>query len=128
LVKPASVATSNAYLRGRTPDVLAFSMVSVTGWRSTATRAPVDGSRTFGAEIATPGMGPATVALSGFELLVLSHADMTTAASRATADRVLRVIDSPELTGNALGASVRSNEASPQTAERRRAAGANLRY
>jgi len=59
--------------------------------------APGVGSTTFGAVIATPGIGPATVAASGFELLVCSHADTASAVSTAAADRTLRVIRSPEL-------------------------------
>src|SRR5206468_11976795 len=58
---------------GRGPFDDAFSSSSVTGWLSTSIRAPF-GSSNFGAEISTPGSGPATVAVSGFELFDVSHA------------------------------------------------------
>src|ERR1700741_443590 len=56
-------------------------MRSVIGCLSTAIFIPLGGSRAFGAVMSTPGIGPATAGLSGFELLVASHADATSATT-----------------------------------------------
>ena len=45
-------------------------MVSVTGWLVSTTWAPLCGLAGVGGPIDTPGMGPATDGLNGFELLV----------------------------------------------------------
>src|SRR5436189_1591840 len=57
-------------------------MSSVTGCFSMEILEPGPGSSIFGAEISTPGIGPATLALSGFELLLASHAVSDNAAAR----------------------------------------------
>src|SRR5258706_12458308 len=69
-------------------------MSSATGGRSTAIRWRGTGSNILGAEILTPGIAPATDALSGFELLDDSHEiSATDATSAPTADRHLGFID-----------------------------------
>ena len=70
-----------AEVYGRTPVEDAFSISSVIGCFSIAIFVPVCGSSSFGAEISTPGIGPATVGVSGFELLTVSQA---TVANNAT--------------------------------------------
>src|SRR5262245_17582957 len=97
LVNPVSVATSNTHDRGRTPLLEAFSIRSETGWSSTAIFEPTAGSRAFGAVISTPGIGPATVGLSGFSLFEASHAvTASIAAHTPMAHKTLRIIaDSP---------------------------------
>jgi hypothetical protein len=53
--------------------------------------APMAGSRIFGAVMSTPGIGPATDGLSGFELFEVSHAVRTrTAVQTPRADKNLR--------------------------------------
>src|SRR5437588_12445248 len=74
-LNPASVATSNGYESGRTPLVPAFSASSVIGCWSTGILMLAAGSSVFGAEIDTPGIGPAISGLSGLELLLAVHAD-----------------------------------------------------
>ena len=61
-------------LNGRTPEVVAFSTVKVSGCLSTAILAPAAGSIGVGAEMFTPGSGPATVGLRGLELFSVAHA------------------------------------------------------
>src|SRR5690242_9840102 len=56
-------------------------MSSVIGCLSTGIFMPVGGSSTFGAVMSTPGIGPATVGLSGLELLDASQALAMIAAS-----------------------------------------------
>jgi hypothetical protein len=53
---------------------------------------PADGSSIFGAEISMPGIGPATVGLSGVELLLAEHAVSEAAVARAPTDRRIRDI------------------------------------
>src|SRR5450759_4496890 len=91
LLNAASVAMSNEYVSGRTPLLPAFSMSKVTGCFSMEIFVPGVGSSIFGAEMSTPGIGPATDGLSGVELLLASHADNDTAATRTP--RVTRVRD-----------------------------------
>src|SRR5262249_62012104 len=74
LVKFASIAISKTYDSGRTPLVDAFSISNVIGCLSTAILAPLVGSRILGVVISTPGIGPATVGVSGLELFVVTHA------------------------------------------------------
>ena len=70
----------------------AFSMSSVTGCFSTEILVPDVGSSILGAEISMPGIGPATVGLSGVELLLASHAVRVTAAtSTPQAERVRNI-------------------------------------
>src|SRR5262245_25932375 len=94
LVNPASVATSNSYESGRTPELDEFSISSETGCSSTAIREPTAGSRTFGALISTPGIGPATAGLSGFELFEASHAATASIAVHTPrTEQALRTIE-----------------------------------
>ena len=53
---------------------MAFSTVKVSGCLSTAILAPAAGSTGLGAVIFTPGIGPASVGLRGFELFEVAHA------------------------------------------------------
>src|SRR5262252_715517 len=89
LVKAASAAIWKAYESGRTPVVPAFSASSVSGCWSTAILTPDDGSSVFGAEISTPGIGPATSGLNGVELFDVEQA--AAAVSGMIASRPIRV-------------------------------------
>src|SRR5258708_10417572 len=94
LLKLESVATSMTYVNGRTADVDALLTINVIGCLSTATLVPEAGSAGCGAVILTPGMGPATVGLSGFELFDDWQATSATSAVTTTAaDATLRDID-----------------------------------
>src|ERR1051325_771884 len=59
-------------------------MSRVIGCLSTAIFDPVCGSSGFGAVMSTPGIGPATVGLRGFELFVDSHPVATSATHART--------------------------------------------
>src|SRR5262249_24781529 len=108
-VKPASRATSNTYDNGRTPLLDEFSMSSDNGCSSTAILARTTGSRTFGAEISTPGIGPATVGLRGFELFELWHAvRVATAVQTLRADSTLRIINIHQGNGHSRSTCVRA--------------------
>ena len=92
-VKFASDATSNTYDSGRTPLVDALFTISVIGCLSTAIFVPAVGATTVGAVMLTPGIGPCTVGVKGFELFVTSHAVTdTTAAQSASAEEILVII------------------------------------
>ena len=94
LLKLASVATSKEYVSGRTPDVDAFSISSVTGCLSTAILTPLTGSSISGAEMFTPGIGPAIVGASGSELLFATQALAAKVRTiRLDVDKVLRIIE-----------------------------------
>src|SRR5262245_14693108 len=69
--KPLSLATSNVYVRGRTPLVVAFWMMSLMGCSDSLYLKPWAGSSRTGAEIVTPSMGPATVGARGDELFAV---------------------------------------------------------
>jgi hypothetical protein len=64
--KPASVAISIKYEKGRTLLLVALSSVRVTGCASFRMRCPSRGWTGLGAVMFTPGSGPAIVGLSGF--------------------------------------------------------------
>src|SRR3954454_8215170 len=78
VAKPLSVATSKVYERGRTPVDEAFSMSSLIGCCDSLNLKPCAGSSSFGGVMSTPGIGPATDGLSGFELFLASHPANTT--------------------------------------------------
>jgi len=67
-------------------------MSSVTGCFSTEILSPACGSSIFGAEMSMPGIGPATVALSGEELLLAEHAASEMAAALTTMIEAVRNI------------------------------------
>ena len=79
----------------RTPEVVEFSMVSVIGCWSEATRAPAPGVKRAGAVMFTPAIGPATVGLSGLELLLLTH-PAAPAATTTLKILIILFIPSPE--------------------------------
>jgi hypothetical protein len=83
-------------LSGRGLFVVAFWTVRVTGCWSTEICAPADGDIGAGAVMLTPGIGPATEGLNGFELLLDWQAATSTAATTATTGvQALRNMDSP---------------------------------
>src|SRR5690242_19837898 len=103
LEKFASVAMSNTSDSGRTPDVEAFWAVSVSGCASAAIRAPAAGVMVLGAVMLTPGIGPATDGLSGFELLATSHPTSASAAANVPIVQMkLRAMVSPFLPAHAI--------------------------
>ena len=87
------MATSIVYVSGRGPFDEEFSIKSVTGWLSTSIRAPF-GSSSFGAEISTPGIGPAIVELKGLELFFVSQAASASTSGSAHTNTYLCIFNS----------------------------------
>src|SRR3954452_4723052 len=87
------------YVTGRTPFELAFSMSSLIGCCDSLNLNPCRGSSSFGGVISTPGIGPATEGLSGFELFSASQPsnDSSRIAGNAAAGVIRLMVDSPEI-------------------------------
>ena len=93
--KFVSLATSKVYASGRTPLVFEFSIISLIGCCASLSLAPIEGSTRRGAEISTPGMGPATEGLSGVSLFFASQPTRVNnkpAATAAAGENFVRVM------------------------------------